>query len=48
MTCVGLMYSTYAGMPSMVTDTPSSETGSEPLTKSLAFQVSVLVDRFVP
>src|ERR1017187_3187072 len=45
---VGLMYSTYAAAPLMVTDTPCREVGSSPFTKSLACHVYVDCDRFVP
>ena len=46
--CVGLMYSTYAGIPSIVTETPSNEVGSAPLTKSLVCHRRVVWARFVP
>ena len=37
--CVGLMNSTYAGLPSIMTETPCREVGSCPFTKSLVCQV---------
>src|SRR5580698_2730445 len=46
--CVGLMYSTYAGLPSIVTDTPWSVVGSCPFTKSVACHTYVFCDRLVP
>src|SRR5579863_4090467 len=42
------MYSINAGNPLMVADTPWSEVGSIPFTKSEACQVYVAVDRFDP
>src|ERR1019366_7128837 len=44
--CAGLMKATYAGLPSILTPTPSSWGGSAPPAKSLELQPRVLPARF--